>query len=150
MKNCTSPRVPWFEATRLSSACAFTLIELIIALAIMTILAIVAYPAYIDQLTKGRRGTAEAFLIDLASREQQYLLDARGYAVGETALVALNVAVPTDVASYYNITVAPDTVTSPPSFRLVATPKPGTPQVKDGALELDHTGYRTRAGAQGW
>ena len=60
----------------------FTLVELAITMVVLAILAAIAYPVYQDQLRKGRRGTVQAFLIETANRQQQYLLDARGYAVG--------------------------------------------------------------------
>lgn len=138
------------QTLRGSKAVGFTLIELMIAVAIVAILAAIAYPSYIEHLTKSRRASAQAFMTDAASRQQQYLLDARTYAVGDGALVALNLSVPPDIAAFYTVTVAPTTATSPPSFRLIATPVGGTSQASDGVLELDQTGHKTRAGNAGW
>ena len=128
----------------------FTLAELMVALAVVAILGAIAFPAYQDQMRKGRRAAAQAFLVETASRQQQYLLDARAYAVGEGAIAALNLSIPPDVAPYYTVGVEPAAATNPPTYRIVATPIGGTTQGADGGLTLDHEGARTRAGRPGW
>ena len=52
----------------------FTLIELMIVVAIIAILAGIAYPSYMDQVRKGNRAKAQAFLMDVAQRQQSYLM----------------------------------------------------------------------------
>lgn len=121
-----------------------------IVVVIVAILAMVAYPSYEDHLRKGRRSAATNFLAELATRQQQYLLDARQYAVGAGALAALNLSVPDDVSKFYTVTINPAAPTLPPSFTLVATPLAGSKQAADGALTLDSTGNRTRNGQPGW
>ena len=128
----------------------FTLLELVIAMIVVGILAAIALPSYQDQTRKGRRAAAQAFLVDTASRQQQYLLDARSYAVGPGALAALNLSVPADVSTYYTITIDPQAPTMPPTYRIIATPNAGTSQVADGVLTIDQEGARTRAGQPGW
>lgn len=135
---------------RLRRSAGFSLIELMVAVVIVAILAAVALPAYQDHLRKGRRAAAQAFLVETASRQGQYLLDARRYAVGTGALAALNLTVPEDVSKFYTVTVEPTAPTVPPTYRLVATPVTGTAQASDGALALDHVGARTHAGHAGW
>ena len=129
----------------------FTLIELMIAVAIIGILAAIAYPSYNNYLMKGRRASAQAHLSDIAQRQQQYLLDARAYAPD---LAALNLTTPSDVSAYYSpITIVADnTAGAPPSFTVTATPKAGTAQVNDqcGILGIDNTGSKTAStGAAG-
>ena len=126
----------------------FTLVELAITMVVLAILAAIAYPAYQDQIRKGRRGAAQSFLVETANRQQQYLLDARSYAVGSAAFTALNLAVPVDVSPYYTITVQPAEPTVPPTYTLIATPV-GT-QVADDVLTLDSQANKTRAGVAGW
>jgi type IV pilus assembly protein PilE len=128
----------------------FTLIELMITVAVIAILTGIAYPSYQDHLRKGKRAAAQSFLVDAATRQQQYLLDARGYALGAGALTALNLNVPAEVASSYTITVTPAAATVPPTFTITATPIAGSKQVPDGALTLDQSGSKTRAGQPGW
>ena len=119
----------------------FTLIELMIAVAIVAILAAIAYPSYQFAVIKSNRSTAQGYLMDVAQRQSQYLQDRRSYAAD---VDALNMPVPADVAKYYTITM--DLVAGPPpGFTLTATPKSGTPQIKDKELTLDNTGLREPA-----
>jgi type IV pilus assembly protein PilE len=127
----------------------FSLIELMITVVVVAILAAVAYPSYQDHLRKGRRASAQAFMMEIANRQQQYLLDARGYAIGSTALTALSITTPSDVAAHYSLTVDPSAPTTPPSYTITATPT-STAQSADGALTLDHQGNKTRNGQSGW
>ena len=59
---CPTPRVSQ----------GFTLIELMIAVAIVGILAAVALPSYQRSIMKGRRVDAKAATLDLAAREERY------------------------------------------------------------------------------
>ena len=126
----------------------FTLVELMVVVAIVAVLAAIVYPSYQNHLRKARRADAQTFMMDVANREQQYLLDARAYATGSGALTSLNVTTPSTVATYYTVSVAAGAAT--PSFTITATPIAGTPQVSDGALTLDNTGAKTLNGASGW
>ncbi len=52
----------------------FSLIELLIALALVAILSAIAYPAYHHHVIKTRRAGAKVELMDLAARLEQYRL----------------------------------------------------------------------------
>jgi len=90
---------------------------------------------------KGHRAAAQAYLMDLAQHQAQYLLDARSYASTEAALGYS--ATPPDVAPYYSIGITVP-VTSPPAFTITATAV--SSQVADGNLTLDNRGVKTPAG----
>jgi type IV pilus assembly protein PilE len=92
-------------------------------------------------MKKSRRGDAEATLMDIAQREQQYLLDARAYAPD---IATLNATIPADVSAYYTVTInAPGG--APPTFTVTATPLAGSPQAGDYTLTLDNTGVKSPA-----
>ena len=55
----------------------FTLIEVLITVALIAILAAIALPVYQDQVRKSRRSSAQGVLLNVANREQQLFLDSR-------------------------------------------------------------------------
>jgi type IV pilus assembly protein PilE len=120
----------------------FTLIELMIAVAVVAILAMIAIPSYTAQMVKGRRSSAEAVLLDLAQRQQQYLLDSRSYAPD---WVTLGATIPANVSAYYTINFA-NPVAGPPNFKAQAIPLAGTAQAGDVTLTIDNTGAKLPVG----
>ena len=123
----------------------FTLIELMIAIVIIGVLLRLAIPSYKNYIVRTNRTEATQFLIDLANRQQQYLMDARKYA---TTLAELNVTAPTEYSKFYvatdaSIFSAVNNAATPPTFTLSAVPKTGTAQAGDGTLTIDSTGTRS-------
>ncbi len=57
----------------------YTLIEMLIVLAIVGILASIAYPSYQDYLIRSRRSDGQSALLDLANRMESYYLDHQSY-----------------------------------------------------------------------
>lgn len=51
----------------------FTLMELMIVVAVIGILAAVAYPAYQDSILKGRRAEARTALLELMQQQERYM-----------------------------------------------------------------------------
>jgi type IV pilus assembly protein PilE len=136
-----SPRTP--------RPCGFTLIEVMIAVAVVAILAAVALPSYESQLRRSRRSDAQSFALDLLGRQQQFLLDRRTYATSITAAAAddgLGVAIPASVANFYGVRLVASTV-APPTFTVTLTPTGR--QVADacGTLTLDQAGVKTASGS---
>ncbi|MEW6982136.1 type IV pilin protein [Colwelliaceae bacterium 6471] len=64
----------------------FTLIELMIAVAIVGILAAVAYPSYVDFVKRSNRAEAQSELLRIANLQEQYYMDHRTYTSDMTQL----------------------------------------------------------------
>jgi len=126
----------------------FTLIEAMIAVAIVAILAAVAYPSYVDYIRKGKRATAQAALMEIASRQQAFLLDRRVYT---SDLSALGFAVPSEIASDYTFSFPGfDATAVPPQFTAQATPSAALQARGEQSLTVDETGAKTPAGTSGY
>jgi type IV pilus assembly protein PilE len=126
----------------------FTLIELMITVAIVAVLAAIAYPSYMDYVRKGKRAMAQAALMEIVSKEQTYLLDRRVYTNDVTLL---NYSLPAEIANDYDITFPGfNAAAIPPAFSVRATPKGQQVKEKCGWLQITNVGVKTSEGSTCW
>lgn len=129
----------------------FTLIEVMIAIAIVSILVSIAVPSYNEFVTRSKRSEGQRELLRLASLMEQRFLDARAYTEDLTLLGLPNASYYTTVeGGYYSIkstTSANDT-----AFTLTATAQ-GAHATSDADCEwlsIDDTGARQAKNADCW
>jgi type IV pilus assembly protein PilE len=122
----------------------FTLIEVMITVVVIAILTAIAYPSYMDYIRRGIRSQGQQFLLDLAQRQEQYLLDNRAYA---TVLGAggLGMTVPVDVAAKYQAPTFTMLAGPPAGYRIAMSPIVGGMMAADGTLLIDNTQQRWRS-----
>jgi type IV pilus assembly protein PilE len=127
---------------------AFTLIELLIVIAIVGVIAGIAYPSYQDSLTKSRRADAKAALLELSVFMERYYTANGCYtsgscATGTTTAPTLPFLVtPKSGKANYDLTVA----TTPSTFTITAAPKSTAPDSVCGTLTLNSIGVKTEGG----
>ena len=151
--------LPPSRHSRVQGQQGFTLVELLIAMVIASILAAIAIPSYSSYILKSRRTDAKSALLNLASLEERYFSTANTYTPAPANLgYPTGTATPFPVSNgYYNITaivpiaaVAPATATSagtPASYTITATAI-GT-QANDAAcatFTISSSGQQTATG----
>jgi len=122
-----------------------TLIELMIALAVVAILAAMAVPAYSEYLSRSHRVDARGTLTQAAQWMERYRAESRGVYTGATIPAALAVS-PGSGAVMYDLSLTMPTAVS---YVLSAVPRTGGRMAGDacGTFTLTSDGQRTAAGA---
>jgi type IV pilus assembly protein PilE len=147
MKTSEKSRMLKHIAPSKSAGRGFTLIELMITVAIVAILATIATTSYTSQIRKSRRTDARSAVLDLAGREEKLFSTTNAYS-DVPANVGYAGAWPLPVGSgYYKISV---TIGNPPvTYQVTAIPDPAGPQASDGectSFSVDQTGLQTSVG----
>jgi type IV pilus assembly protein PilE len=130
----------------------FTMIELIIVVAIVGILAAVAIPVYSQYMTQTRRVDAIAFLEEVAGEQAQFFSNNNRYAADLEELGYGAAATFDSVKGYYTISSAYPNAPSTSSFLLTATPVSGELQDSDtdcASLTLSSNGVKQATGPLG-
>ena len=154
----------------LTGARGFTLIEVIIVTVIIGLLAAIGIPQYTEYVARSRRAEAQAFLLDVAARQQHFLVDRRAYqesirkVPNDVNAPGLNMRVPERVSEFYDVgfsnppdpaendaaTNSVDNDALPPTFTVFAVPRGAQTGDRCGTLRVDQAGERaTSTGAAG-
>lgn len=143
MKSMTQNRHP-------NRQIGFTLIELMIVVAIVGILAAIVYPSYTEHVRRGNRAGAQASLMELAqlmernfTRLGRYTTDTAGTAAPTLPFTTS----PKDGGrAIYDLSLSAITATT---YTLQATPRAGGPMAGDrcGNLTLNSAGLKGQSGA---
>ena len=122
----------------------FTLVEVMIVVAIIGVLAAIAYPSYQRYVISSKRADMMTEMHNIASE-----IESRKLAQGSYGAISAGVqsdfkgGYPTQGQALYDITITPDDpLTS--EWTITATPKTSTQMATDGNLTLNHQGVKCR------
>lgn len=126
----------------------FTLIELMMVVAVVGILAAIAYPSYQDYVTRAKRSDGKNALLEMASRQERFYFDNNTYTTDPTDL-----GYSADPASspdgYYSISITDDpTDDIATGYTLTATPAAPFSDPDCGNLTLNSRGVQGRSGTE--
>lgn len=129
-----------------NSEFGFTLIELMIVVAILGIIAAIAIPNYGAYVKRGHRSEGRAALVDAAALQERYYSDCNQFAAtlgsaNNCATNTVNISTSSETGKY---TISATTANSNQSFTLTATPTFTDDEC--GALTLTQDGTRTEGG----
>ena len=145
-------------AARSRPAGGFTLIELMVVVAIATILFAIAVPSYMTYIRHSRRTEAKTAILDLAGREERFLsTNPAAYTAvpGSLGYTAFGAANPVGNGYYFLTVCAPAAAAcapnppAAPSYSIMATPAAGQSQVNDAqctSFSVDSTGQQFSTG----
>ena len=119
----------------------FTLIELMIAVAVLGLLARLAYPSYVAQISKSRRADAKTALTAAAQAMERWYTERSTYA--GAALGSSGVYASTSTNGYYTLSITTQTAAA---FTLTATPAGAQANDACGSFSYDQTGTKGVSG----
>lgn len=129
---------------RKTTEAGFSLLELMIVVAIIGILASIAYPSYQEQVADGRRVDAQANLLALAQHLERHYTENGSYT---TAVLPYNEAPKDGADKFYDITIPASTAVS---YTLRAVPKNGMAGDRCGNMDVTNIGQKAAAQADCW
>jgi len=122
----------------------FTLIELMIVVAIIGVLAAIAYPSYQGYVERTNRADMMSELHNIASEIESRKLAQGSYSTISTAVMSdfNSKSYPAQGTALYTVTVTPDPLTA--NWTITATPVTGSRMAGDGNITLNHQGLKCR------
>ena len=129
----------------------FTLIEVMIAMAIVAILTAIAFPSYQNYITRSSRSAAQTELLELANLQEKIYLNTTSYAVSVTAAYngrsdgGMGKTPGTTADGKYTLAITPNAIPTQTCL-ITATPVVGSTQDGDGVMTSSSNGTRLHAG----
>ena len=136
-----------------------TMLELLIVVAIISIITSFAYPSYLGYVAKAKRTAATSTLMQIAARQQQFFMDRKAYTAdlndlgyGADPFIIKDdgaASIAADPQSIYSISLSG---VAGATYTITAVPLNGQ-LVRDsscGSLTLDQAGARGSAGPDCW
>ena len=124
----------------------FTLIELMIVVAIIALLAAIAVPSYSKYTMRANRSEARNALLDIAARQERYYSNNRKYTDSLSTLKVTDPAACTASGTQYTVTTDANG-TGDQDFDVTAVPS-GWTDDECGTLTIDETGTKTNGGSK--
>lgn len=126
----------------------FTLIEVMIAVAIIGILAAIAYPSYQEYINKSRRAEAQVALLELSQFLERHYTAKGGYLINGTSggsgpVLPFTKAPRDGTQEFYTLSLNAVTART---YTLQAAPKNGMAGDKCGTFTLTNTGKKAVSG----
>lgn len=121
----------------------FTLIELMIAVAILGIIASIAIPNYFEHVKRTARTEGITALLDAANKQEQYFVDNREYT---TSLADLGVAEKTE-NNFYKLKASVDNNAGTFEFEATAVSGPPLKDTECTKLIITDTGLKKSEGS---
>ena len=115
----------------------FTLVELMITVAVMAIFVVIAFPSYQNSVRKARRADAQAEMIEFAGTAERIF--------NTTTPNSYATATEPDDTTFYNYSLPVSTATT---YTVTAAPIGVQSEDGCGTMTLTHTGVKTHTGSQ--
>ena len=109
----------------------FTLVELMIVVAVLAIIAAIALPTFFSQIRKSRRSAAESSIQQIALLEERYRADNSGYLTSSSSTWSKLGGDPSGTYYNYSATATAATSTAPAYYSITATATSAGGQNKD-------------------